>query len=128
MQQPLQQRTPGLPKVSIEQIFYQVKNSSGFNQLNEKNLKSVDIKPELGVIVFRTKDDFEIQVDSNSGEVVSSGKRWSSFFIKLHEGSLFYDGVRTLIFIPAGILLFILLLTGTYLMLYSKWPWGRSPY
>ncbi|MGI9519275.1 MAG: PepSY domain-containing protein [Pirellulaceae bacterium] len=75
----------------------------------------LDVRPGRGLIKLRSKNRWEVQIDSASGEVLASAYRRSDLIESLHDGSFFGDYAKLGIFLPAGILLLGLWLTGVWL-------------
>ncbi len=61
------------------------------------------------------RSNYEIQIDSQNGKVLQVAYRRSDLIESIHDGSWFDDWVKLWIFLPAGIILLVLWLTGVYL-------------
>ncbi|GIT57713.1 MAG: hypothetical protein Ct9H300mP18_11420 [Candidatus Neomarinimicrobiota bacterium] len=72
------------------------------------DIDRLDVRIEKGIAKVRTKDRWEVQVDTYSGKVVQVAYRRSDIIEELHDGSWFHENVKLLIFLPSGIILFIL--------------------
>jgi uncharacterized iron-regulated membrane protein len=75
----------------------------------------VDIQPDRGIVKFISTNRWEAQIDLVTMEVLSLEYRRSDLFEQIHDGSFFADWVKLYIFLPAGLLLFVLWLTGIWL-------------
>ena len=64
-----------------------------------------------------TKSHWEIQTESQTGEVLQTAFRRSDVIEALHDGSWFHEGVKYGVFVPAALVLLLLWLTGLYLFL-----------
>ena len=62
-----------------------------------------------------TTTDWEIQIDAKTGEVLQSAYRRSDWIEAIHDGSFFTDWAKYGLFLPSGIGLILLTLTGAYL-------------
>ena len=58
---------------------------------------------------------YEVQVDTQTGEVLQVAYRRSDLIESLHDGTFFHDNVKYLVSLPTGLILFILLLSGLVL-------------
>jgi len=109
----------GLPTLSVHEAFERVKNTpesgltpdSGWDEIS-----SVDIRPSKGVMSFRLKSGLEVQVDGTSGAILSAAPRRTSLLIELHQGSFFHPLVMKGLFLPVGISLIGLWLSGVLLL------------
>ena len=78
-------------------------------------LARVDVKPGKGTVKFVAENNWEAQIDTHTGEVLTVAFRRSDIIESLHDGSYFADWVKLYIFFPSGIILFGLWGTGIYL-------------
>ncbi|MEL6790673.1 MAG: PepSY domain-containing protein, partial [Pseudomonadota bacterium] len=75
-----------------------------------------------------SNDRWEVQVDLVSGTVLQTAYRRSDLIESIHDGSFFAKGAKLWVFLPAGIVLFGLWLTGLYLFAlphYKLWQKRR---
>ncbi|WP_262696215.1 PepSY-associated TM helix domain-containing protein [Kordiimonas aquimaris] len=105
----------GVPSLSVQELFTIAKSVEVAELSSWEELERVDFKPGKGVVKFVGANDWEVQVDTHSGEILQVSYRRSDFIESLHDGSFFGDGVKLYLFLPAGIVLFVLWLTGLYL-------------
>ncbi len=88
-----------------------------------QDIDRLDMRPAKGIVKVRCKNRWEVQIDLVSGELLSSTYRRSDLIESLHDGSFFTDSVKLGIFLPNGILLLGLWVTGAwlwYLPFYSR--------
>ena len=108
----------------VEEILEAAKTVEEANIRSWNDIDRLDVRIEKGIVKVRSKNRWEVQVDTNSGEVVHVAYRRSDIIEELHDGSWFHENVKLLIFLPSGIILFILWITGFYMVLLpylSKW-------
>jgi hypothetical protein len=79
------------------------------------DIDRLDDRPSKGVVKVRCKNNWEVQLDSNNGAVLSSAYRRSDLIESLHDGSFFSDYTKLYVFFANGLILFGLWLTGMYL-------------
>lgn len=101
---------------TIEQVKRALIQDSRTQHYQWQMLSSVIYKPSKGVIQLRTRDNFLIQLDGASAEVLSIAPRRTGWLIQLHEGSYWGKGARLFVFLPAALGLFLLLVSGAILM------------
>lgn len=81
-----------------------------------EDIKTIDVRPALGVARVRTRTGYEVQIDLASGKILSAEKRYTSFLIELHEGAAFGSLLRNFVFVPTGFLLILVLISGVFLL------------
>jgi uncharacterized iron-regulated membrane protein len=79
------------------------------------DVNRLDIRPSRGMIKVWAKSDWEIQLDSSDGKVLQVAYRRSDLIEAIHDGSWFHESVKLGIFLPAGITILLLWITGIYL-------------
>ncbi|MEM8735998.1 MAG: PepSY domain-containing protein [Planctomycetota bacterium] len=79
------------------------------------DIDRLDVRPSKGIVKVQAKNHWEIQVDLSSGEVLSATYRRSDLIESLHDGSFFADWAKLWIFLPNGLILLGLWLTGLWL-------------
>ena len=112
------------PSISFEEILEAAKKVEEANIRSWNDIDRLDVRIDKGIVKVRSKNRWEVQVDTNSGEVVHVAYRRSDIIEELHDGAWFHENVKLLIFLPSGIILFILWITGFYMVLLpylSKW-------
>jgi len=82
----------------------------------------LDVRPDKGIVKVRPKQSlWEVQVDTHTGEITQIAYRRSDVIETIHDGSCFHDKVKLWIFLPNGVVLFCLWLTGVYLWVLPFW-------
>ena len=66
---------------------------------------------------MRGKNRWEVQIDTETKQVLQVAYRRSDLIEQLHDGSWFNEKVKLYIFLPSGIILFILWITGLYMFI-----------
>jgi hypothetical protein len=82
------------------------------------------VRIQKGIVKVRSQNNWEVQIDTQTGEVLQTAYRRSDIIESIHDGSWFHDKVKLWIFLPTGIVLFILWITGVYMLILSyivKW-------
>jgi uncharacterized iron-regulated membrane protein len=104
-----------VPMASMQSLFEaaQAVEQAGFTTWDK--LERADFKPGKGVVKFVSASNWEVQVDTHSGEVLQVAQRRSDIIESIHDGSYFADWVKLGVFLPMGIILLILWITGMYL-------------
>ena len=103
------------PSISFDDILSAVKTADKTNIQTWEDIDRLDVRIDKGIVKVRGKNHWEVQIDTKTKEVLQIAYRRSDIIEKLHDGSWFTDKVKFLIFLPSGIILFILWLTGIYM-------------
>ena len=93
------------------------------SSVGEANISSwedvdrLDVRPNKGIVKVRAKNNWEIQIDTFTGEVIQTAYRRSDIIEKLHDCSWFNDKIKLWVFFPSGVILLGLWLTGVYMLI-----------
>lgn len=85
------------------------------------DVNRLDVRPSRGMLKVWSKNNWEIQIDAETGTILQTAYRRSDIIEALHDGSFFHDYVKLWIFLPSGIILLTLWLTGMYLFILPIW-------
>lgn len=78
----------------------------------------LDVRPGKGMLKVRGKSRWEVQLDAASGEVLQVAYRRSDLIESIHDGSFFGgDAGKLWVFLPSGVVLLGLWISGVYLWL-----------
>ncbi len=91
-----------------------------------QDVERLDVRPDRGVIKVQARNHWELQLDLRDGKVLSSNYRRSDWIESLHDGSFFSEPAKLAIFLPNGIILLGLWLTGCYLWYLPYLARGRK--
>lgn len=117
VQPPEQRGTVGAPQVDMPTILVSARSVPEAGIESWDDIDRLDVRPGKGLIKVVSVNNWELQLDGASGEVLQSAYRRSDFFESLHDGSWFHPQAKLWIFLPSGVLVFGLWLTGIYLYL-----------
>ena len=81
-----------------------------------EDIDRLDIRPSKGMLKVRAKNSWEIQLDAATGEILQVAYRRSDLLESLHDGSFFHEKVKFWVFLPTGLFLLSMWLTGIYLL------------
>ena len=79
------------------------------------DINRMDVRPSRGIIKVWAKNNWEIQIDTETGAILQTAYRRSDIIESIHDGSFFHDNIKMWLFLPSGIVLLLLWLTGIYL-------------
>lgn len=80
-----------------------------------EDISRLDVQPGKGIIKVQSRNHWELQLDLADGRLLSSNYRRSDWIEQLHDGSYFGDWAKLWLFLPNGLILLGLWLTGAYL-------------
>ncbi len=106
--------------LTFEQLLEKVRTSPAAREAGISTWDDVDrldVRVDRGVVKVRGKNRWEVQVDTGSGEIRHVAYRRSDLIESLHDGSWFHDKAKLWIFLPSGLILLGLWVTGLYLWL-----------
>lgn len=79
------------------------------------DIDRIDVRPGKGICKVQAINGWEVQIDLASGKVLSHAYRRSDLIESLHDGSFFADAAKLWIFLPNGIILLGLWISGAWL-------------
>ncbi len=82
-----------------------------------RDIRRLDVKPDKGVVKIVSRTNWEVQIDTATGDVLQVAYRRSDIIESLHDGSFWADWTKLGIWLPAGVGLVVLWLTGIYLFI-----------
>ncbi len=115
IQPPSQRGVSAELTLSFEQILEISKTVPEAEIQSWEDIDRLDVRPGKGMLKVRAQNRWEIQLDTEAGKILQVAYRRSDLIESIHDGSFFHDRVKMWIFLPAAIVLFIMLLTGLYL-------------
>ncbi|MEO1524528.1 MAG: PepSY-associated TM helix domain-containing protein [Planctomycetota bacterium] len=101
--------------LSFDEILSVAKSVPEGEVTDWDDVDRLDVRPNKGIVKIRCENRWEIQIDSNNGEILQVAYRRSDLIESLHDGSFFHDSVKLWIFFPTAIVLVVLWVTGIYL-------------
>lgn len=116
--QPTEHRGAGTaPSLSFDSLLVIAKTVPEAGIRGWDDVDRLDVRPGKGIVKITSLSRWELQVDSESGAVLHSAYRRSDWLESLHDGSWFHPIAKLGIFLPSGIVVLLLWLTGIYLWL-----------
>lgn len=120
--QPAELRGAGkTPQISLPQVLEISKTVPQAEIKTWDDINRLDVRPSRGMLKVTAKNHWEIQIDSETGAILQTAYRRSDIIESIHDGSFFHENVKLWIFLPAGIVLLLLWLTGIYLFVLPFW-------
>ena len=101
------------PRVAPVDVLNALRGAPQTGVTDWSDLNVLDYRPRKGVIKARTPSELETQVDATTAEVIKTQQRYNDFANAWHDGSAW--GLRTTVFLAAGLLVAYVWLSGFYL-------------
>lgn len=105
----------GDPQVSWDQILTSLKAHPELKVDSWQDIKRLDVRPSKGLAKIHLKPDLEVQVTLHDGQILQIAQRRSDLIESLHDGSWFADWAKLGLFLPSGILVLFLWVSGVIL-------------
>ena len=116
--QPPTQRGVGTElAIGFERILEAAKTVPEAEIESWEDVDRLDVRPAKGVVKVRCKNRYEVQIDTETAEILHVAFRRSDLIESIHDGSYFNDHFKLWVFLPAGIVLATLVITGLHLFL-----------
>lgn len=117
VQPPEQRGTGTVPTIDMPAILAAGMSVARAEVSSWDDIDRLDVRPGKGLVKMRARNGYEIQIDAQTGAVLQSAVRRSDVIESLHDGSFFGQGAKLGVFLPAGVLLLGLWVSGLYLWL-----------
>ena len=117
VQPPTQSGAGTEPTIGFERILEVVRTVPEAEIESWEDVDRLDVRPSKGVVKVRCKNRYEVQIDTETAEILHVAFRRSDLIESIHDGSYFNEHFKLWVFLPAGIVLATLVLTGLHLFL-----------
>ncbi len=116
--QPVEQWGTGTsPQLDLDGILASVRGVPQLEVAGWEDIHRLDIRPSRGLAKASLHSGWEVQVDLGTGRVLQIAPRRSELIESIHDGSFFAGDLSKLgIFLPTGIMLLLLWLTGLWMV------------
>lgn len=104
------------PRIGLEDILRSIRTEPDLGVSGWDDVHRVDLRPDRGIAKVSLRNGWEAQVDLGTGRVLQTAVRRSDLIESIHDGSFFGgDVVKLGIFLPAGIALLLMWITGLWM-------------
>ncbi len=115
------------PQVSFEQVFRVCQTVPEAEIRSWADVARIDVRPSRGLMKVTARNQWEIQLDAASAEILQVAFRRSDIIESMHDGSWFHESAKLWVFFPAGVLLLFLWFSGMYLFWLPRYVrWRRA--
>ena len=124
--QPREHRGTGTaPAIPFDRVLELCRTVPEAGVKDWSDIDRVDVRPSRGMLKVTTRSRWEIQIDTGTGRVLQTAYRRSDLIESIHDGSFFHPSAKLGVFLPAGIVLILMLVTGLYLFWLPIWVKAR---
>lgn len=117
--QPAEQRgSTTTPTVELSGILDALKRRPDLQVEHWDHVKRIDVRPDKGIAKVWLHTDYEAQVDLGTAEILQVAYRRSDWIESIHDGSIFGDAVKLLLYWPTAIGLVLLWLGGMWMFIF----------
>jgi len=120
VQPPTKEGRQKIPSIYFEKILDIMITVPEAEVSSWKDIDRLDVRPNQGIIKVQCKNNWEIQLDSHTGEVLQKAFRRSDIIEAFHVGSWFHPKAKLWIFLPSAFILFGLWLTGINILVVNR--------
>ena len=104
--------------ISFEQILAAAASVEPAQINSWEDIDRLDVRPDKGIVKIQSNNDWEIQISTVDAQVLQYAYRRSDIIESIHDGSWFFEGAKLWLFLPAGIVLLFIWISGC-IMLYT---------
>ena len=104
-----------VPQVTFEKVIDVIKTIDDLQIKDWSDIDRLDVRPKKGIIKVQLNNNWEVQIDHQTGEVLHTAFRRSDIIESLHDGKFFGKAVSKYLFLPSAVILLTLWITGVYL-------------
>ncbi len=117
IQPPTQRGVGETPELSYAQVLEIAQGVPEAEIASWEDIDRLDVRPGKGMLKVRALSGYEIQLDTQTGEILQVAYRRSDLIESIHDGSFFHDYAKLGIILPTAGILLILWATGIYLFI-----------
>ncbi len=103
------------PEITFEQILASAMTVPEAEIRGWEDIDRLDVRPGKGIVKVRAINHWEVQIDTKTAEVLQAEYRRSDIIEAMHDGSWFHESAKLWVFLPSGIIVTILWITGMYM-------------
>ena len=117
IQPPTQRGVGTQPAIGFDRILEVMSSVPEAGVETWEDVDRLDVRPDKGMVKVRCNNRYEVQIDTKTAEILQVAFRRSDLIESIHDGTYFNDHFKLWLFLPAGIVLAMLVITGLYLFL-----------
>lgn len=103
------------PTLSFDKVLAVAKTVKEVNITGWESIDRLDVRPNKGLIKLQTNENWEIQIDSSTAEILHVAFRRSDIIEKIHDGTYWQKSANLWFTLPISIALLLISITGIIL-------------
>ena len=107
----------GEPTISFARVLEACRTVPAAQVSSWRDVRRIDVRPDRGMLKVWAQNGWEVQIDTATGVVLQAAYRRSDLIEAIHDGSWFHPWIKYGLFLPAGLTLLGLWITGWYMFL-----------
>lgn len=115
VQPPTQRGSAKHPTLTFDAILAAARSAPEAGIESWEDIERIDVQIRRGMAKIQARNRWEVQIDTKTGDVLQVAYRRSDLIESLHDGTFFGEFAKLWIFLPSGIVLLGLWVTGMYL-------------
>jgi hypothetical protein len=117
VQPPEHRGTGTVPAIDLHQLMTALQGVPALGVTGWDDVDRIDVRPGRGIAKVTLMSRWEAQIDLGTGKVLQTAFRRSDLIESIHDGSFFAgDWTKLGLFLPAGLVLMLLWLTGMWMV------------
>ena len=117
LQPPTAKGQSTIPSISFDQLLSIANTVEQAQIISWDDIDRLDVRPSKGIIKIRSRNRIEVQVDSQSGEILHVATRRSDLIESIHDGTFFEKNANLWLMLPIAILAIVMSVTGIIMFL-----------
>ncbi len=81
-----------------------------------EDIDRLDVRPNKGIVKIQSNSHWEIQISTADASILQTAYRRSDTIEAIHDGSWFFDDAKLWVFLPTGIILLLIWLSGCVML------------
>jgi hypothetical protein len=115
IQPPTKRGQSEIPSLDFAQVLEIARTVPEAEIRSWEDIDRLDVRPGRGIIKIRSENNWEIQIDHASGEILNTAYRRSDIIESIHDGSIFHPLAKPWLFLLFAFGFLVLWITGVYL-------------
>jgi len=106
-----------IPSIHFERVLSIANTIEQAQVSGWEDIDRLDVRPSKGIIKIRSHNRTEIQIDSQSGEILHVATRRSDLIESIHDGTFFQKNANLWLMLPVAVTAICVAITGIIMFL-----------
>lgn len=104
------------PEITFERMLTAARTVPEAKIETWADVDRLDVRPDKGTVKVQARNNWEVQVDLETGQVLHAAYRRSDTIESIHDGSWLGESAKLWLTLPTGVVLMIVTITGVWLI------------